>query len=351
MMNFSARRKKKPASRNSIGMRNRCFSDRDPQDDNVLGPSVHIPGFGASQPEFALGSMNRGRGARGAAVWVMGDINYAQTANMSQTLDVLIPSRSESAGPLPVIVSIHGGAFVRGDKTDQMKILLPLVKTGRFAGISINYRFSSEAVWPAQIYDCKAAIRWVRANAKQFGIDPDRIGVIGEGAGGNLAAMLGVTSTISAMDGDVGDHRDISCAVQCVVSQFGPSDLLTMPSDALGGDHSSETSPAGRLLGGSLQSQIDRAILASPITWVSKSAAPFLLIHDTNDPVIPYIQSERMYNALRDAGAQACLLAGGIGHGKYSDPDAVQRIRQFFERHLLGERCTSDLAGGGEYSH
>jgi acetyl esterase/lipase len=295
--------------------------------------------------------MNGGRGVRRPAVWVMGDINYAQTANMSQTLDVLIPNRSECDGLLPVIVSIHGGAFVKGDKTDQMKILLPLVKTGRFAGVSINYRFSSEAVWPAQIYDCKAAIRWVRANARQFGIDPDRIGVIGEGAGANLAAMLGVTGGIRALDGDVGHHLDMSCAVQCIVSQFGPTDLLTMPSDASGGDHSSETSPAGRLLGGSLQSQIDRAILASPITYVSKNAAPFLLVHDTNDPVIPYIQSERMYNALRDAGAEACLLAGqGIGHGTCSDPDTVQRIPQFFQKHLLGEASMSDVAGEGEYS-
>jgi len=152
--------------------------------------------------------------------------------------------------------------------------------------------------------------------------------------------MLGVTSGIKALQGNVGHHLDMSCAVQCVVNQFGPTDLLAMASDVSDADHRSKSSPAGRLLGGSLQSQIDRAILASPINYVSKNAAPFLLIHGSMDPVIPYIQSERMYNALKDAGVEAHFVTGDeVGRGKYCHPEIAKRIHLFFEKHLLGKDC------------
>lgn len=326
-------------------MRNTAFSQPRPPNENDLFSSVHFLSPHISRTELAFGAINASQSLHDSGSKAIRDLDYAGTSRASQTLDVLIPNEPQCDGLLPAIVSIHGGAFANGDKSDQLDVLLPLVETGRFAGVSINYRLSGEALWPAQIFDCKAAIRWIRANSAKFGIDPDRIGVIGEGAGGNLAAMLGVTSQINALDGDVGDHLATSCAVQCVVSQFGPSDLLTMPSDAPGGDHSSENSPAGRLLGGALQSQIDRAILASPITYVSKNSAPFLLIHDTNDPVIPYIQSERMYNALNDAGAEGYFLAGeGIGHGKPGDQRTGRHIRAFFEKHLLGQAGSDAFA-------
>ena len=325
-------------------MRNIFDSNFGSLNENESIRSTPIPARRAIEPESFFSSSDGSRSARNADIPVIRDLNYGDVANKSQTLDLLIPRKSDYDAPRPVIVSIHGGAFARGDKSDQIDLLCPFVSTGQFVGVSINYRLSGEALWPAQIYDCKAVIRWIRANARAYGFAPERIGVIGQGAGGNLAAMLGVTNHIRALDGDIGRDPGVSCAVQCVVCQFGPTDLLTMPSDAPALDHSSESSPAGRLLGGALQSQIDRAILASPITYVSKNSPPFLLVHDTQDPVIPYIQSERMYNALKDAGGEAYFLTGdGIRHGQYVPREIADRIRLFFERHLLPAEMSDEL--------
>ena len=119
------------------------------------------------------------------------DIPYAGTKNPAQTLDLLLPKTPKGDKPLPVVVNIHGGAFKMGDKAMGLGEIVPLVAGGDYAGVTINYRLSGEALWPAQIHDCKAAIRWVRANAAKYHLDPDRIGVIGGSAGGHLVAMLG----------------------------------------------------------------------------------------------------------------------------------------------------------------
>src|SRR5262249_2482548 len=155
-------------------------------------------------------------------------IPYAGTQNPRQTLDLLLPKVPKGGKPLPLIVNIHGGAFRAGDKSMGVREIADLVDAGDYVAATINYRLSGESTWPAQIHDCKAAIRWLRANAAKYGIAPDRIGVIGASAGGHLAAMLGTSGGIAALEGDVGTHAGVSSRVKCVVDQFGPSELLAM---------------------------------------------------------------------------------------------------------------------------
>jgi acetyl esterase/lipase len=172
-------------------------------------------------------------------------IPYAATRNPRQTLDLLLPKTPKSDKPLPVVVNIHGGAFRMGDKSMGLREIADLVASGDYAGVTINYRLSGEAIWPAQIHDCKAAIRWIRANAAKYRLDPDRIGVIGASAGGHLVAMLGTSGGVAVLEGDLGPYKEASSKVQCVVDQFGPSDLL-----AMGGTHDAPRSPESELIGG-----------------------------------------------------------------------------------------------------
>jgi acetyl esterase/lipase len=261
------------------------------------------------------------------------DISYAETKNPRQTLDLYLPKQPKVASPLPVIVNIHGGAFRDGDKTMGVTEVLGLVSSGDYALVSIEYRLTGEAIWPAQIYDCKAAIRWVRANAKKHNLDPEKIGVIGESAGGYLSAMLGMTGADDGLEGDVGPYKGTSTKVRCVVDEFGPSDLLTM-----GGNHDAPGSPESILVGGPLQKNKDQARAASPITYISKNDPPFLILHGTADPKIPFSQSERFTKSLKKAGVECYFVPiKGAGHGGFRSPEVPKLVRQFFDTHLRGQ--------------
>jgi acetyl esterase/lipase len=284
-----------------------------------------------------------GRGGPGGrfqlpeTVKVVRDINYAGTSNPAQTLDVLLPKKPASDKPLPVVVNIHGGAFRMGDKGMGVNEIAGLVASGDYAGVTINYRLSGEAIWPAQIHDCKAAIRWVRANAAKYDFDPERIGVIGGSAGGHLVAMLGTGGGVDALEGSVGPHKDAGSKVRCVVDQFGPSDLLAMGDYPSRQDHNAANSPESQLIGGALQENKDKARAASPISYVSKDDPPFLIFHGTEDPLVPFNQSERLAKALREAGVDTLFVpVVGAGHGGFRSPEVPKRIRQFFDKHLRG---------------
>ncbi|MGL4549543.1 MAG: alpha/beta hydrolase fold domain-containing protein, partial [Gemmataceae bacterium] len=275
------------------------------------------------------------------AIAIERDINYAGTGNEAQTLDVLSPKRPNGAKPLPVIINVHGGAFASGDKTMGLEDLVPLVATGDYVGVTVNYRLSGEAVWPAQVHDCKAAVRWVRANARKYNIDPDRIGVIGASSGGHLVAMLGLT-TDKSLEGTVGTHATVSSRVQAVVDQYGPTDLHALATDGAKQDHNAATSPEGRLLGKVVVTENkDMALAASPITYVSRAAPPFLIFHGSRDPIIPHVQSERLYKALKGAEVEVYFVTvTGAGHGGFKTPEVGRRTRQFFDKQFLGKAGT-----------
>lgn len=266
------------------------------------------------------------------------DIPYAGTDHPRQRLDLLLPRDRASEKPLPVIAVIHGGAWRAGDKRAVLARLVPRLASGKYAGVSIGYRLSSDDLWPAQIHDCKAAIRWIRGNADKYGLDPERIGVLGWSSGGHLAAVLGTSGGVSAMDGNVGEHTDQSSRVTCVIDQFGPVELLTMGDFPSAMQHNAPGSPEARLLGGPVQANWEKARSASATTYVSEDDPPFFIVHGTADPMVPYPQSVILHNALQKAGVVSHLqtIVGG-GHGHFGTPELDCRMDDFFAKHLLGE--------------
>jgi acetyl esterase/lipase len=218
-------------------------------------------------------------------------------------LNLVVPPRA-SGEKLPLVIWIHGGAFWEGSK-DDWHPARSLYDKG-FAVCSINYRLSNSAPFPAQVQDCKAAIRWLRKNAEKYGIDPDRFGVWGASAGGYLSTMIAVTGGLKEFD--VGENLDQSSRVQCVVDFYGPTDFLLMDEqaehlpEAMKFMHDDPNSPESLLLGGPIQELPERAKLANPCNYVTKDDPPFLIIHGKRDHIVAHGQSELLANALKSAG-------------------------------------------------
>ncbi len=197
---------------------------------------------------------------------VQRDLVYKRVNGTVLTLDLYRPE--EVSGSLPVIVWVHGGGWRRGRKEKCPAVAL--VQDG-FAVASINYRLTSTAPFPAQIEDCKAAVRWLRANASTYHLDPDRVGVWGHSAGGHLAALLGTSGGVPELEGS-GDNMQYSSRVQAVCDSAGPADLL-----ALTNVGPKRVSAIEGLLGGPVEKDKAKAIAASPIHYVSKDDPPFLI--------------------------------------------------------------------------
>jgi acetyl esterase/lipase len=256
------------------------------------------------------------------------DVPYVSSGHPRQQLDLYLP---KSGSALPLIVMIHGGGWQGGDKAEMP--VRPALADG-FAVASINYRLSQDAKFPAQIEDCKAALRWLRRNAARFNIDPDRVGVWGTSAGGHLAALLGTTGATRIFD--VGENLDESSAVQAVADWFGPTDFLQMDAHRLpqGMVHDAPRSPESSLIGGPIQQNRQAVQRANPIAYITPQAPPFLIAHGDADPLVPHHQSELLEAALRGAGIPVRLYTvKGGGHG-FRDARADELRRQFFVEHL-----------------
>tara|TARA_B100000029_G_scaffold393564_1_gene390919 strand:- start:483 stop:1412 length:930 start_codon:yes stop_codon:yes gene_type:complete len=261
------------------------------------------------------------------------NVDYVGDQNPRQQLDLFLPRRP-AAVRLPVLVYIHGGAWRSGDRHAGRGRVLPFMVGGRFVGATIGYRLTGEARWPAQIHDCKAAIRWIRAHADRYGIDADRIAVYGHSAGGHLVAMLGVTGGVREMNGQLGPHTNVSSRVAAVVDFCGPTDFLKM-NDVPGKiDHDAADSPESQLVGGKIQDHPDRCRNASPLTYVTRDDAPFLVVHGARDRLVPYLQSVLLRTALKRARVPVKLVTvpnGGHGLGGQEHDLLIQRFleRQF----------------------
>ena len=229
---------------------------------------------------------------------------------------------------MPVIVWVHGGAWLAGSKEQCPAVRF--VRKG-YAAASVNYRLSQHAKFPAQIEDCKAAIRWLRANAKEYGLDTGHVGVWGASAGGHLVALLGTTGSVKELEGEEG-NLDQSSRVQAVVDWFGPTDFLQM-----GGSHNDARSPESQLIGGAIQEHKDQVARANPITYVSKDDPPFLIMHGDQDRTVPFSQSELLAEALKKAGVEVTLKPiKGAGHGGrgFGSPENDKLVEDFFAKHL-----------------
>jgi acetyl esterase/lipase len=258
------------------------------------------------------------------------DLPYVKDGHASQKLDLYLPPKP--AGPL--VVWIHGGGWRGGNKSNPPG--LPLLGKG-YVIASVEYRFSQVAIFPAQIEDCKAAIRWLRAHATEYGYDPQRIGAWGASAGGHLVALLGVTGQIR--DFDVGENLDQSSAVQCVIDWFGPADFPAydpdLPTPMV--KRENPDSVLAQLFGGPISQHLELAKRGSPVTWVTKDAAPMLIMQGTKDPLVPLDQSQRLYDKLKAAGAEVQLdVIEGAGHGgpQFTLPDKLTLMGGFLAKHL-----------------
>jgi acetyl esterase/lipase len=259
------------------------------------------------------------------------DVAYVENGHERQKLDLFVPKSGD--GPFPLLVWIHGGAWWAGSKEGCP--LLRFVAKG-YVVASVNYRLSQHEIFPAQIDDCHAALRWLRKNAAKYKIDPDRVGVAGGSAGGHLAALVGVTG---AGTKDKPERVD----VQCVVDIFGPSNFLTIweQSDpaTTAIKHNEPDSPEGKLFGGPIPEKTELARKASPIAHVSKDSPPFLIYHGKKDRLVPWRQSQELHDALKKAGVDSTLyLADEAGHDGGAMGPHGARMDEFFDKHLKAKK-------------
>lgn len=235
---------------------------------------------------------------------IVSDIVYGDGDGVPLLLDLVQPD-PRPRGPMPALVWIHGGGWRFGDKRVEtsQSIGLEFVRAG-FTCLSINYRLSHQALFPAQIHDAKASIRWLRAHAADLGVDPERIGVWGHSAGAHLAALLGVSGDLSELEGDSGSSGS-SSRVQAVVAIAAPSDFLAIPD---GWPHEEPRVATSLLVGGRLEERRELVRMANPITYVHPGLPPFLLIHGEDDEVVPILQGDLLADALARSDAEVTYL-------------------------------------------
>jgi acetyl esterase/lipase len=259
---------------------------------------------------------------------VLRDLSYGP--HDRNKLDLYVP---KSDAPLPLVIWVHGGGWEGGSKNGGGPSL-DLLRKG-YAVASINYRLSWQDRFPAQIQDCKAAVRWLRANAKEYNLDADHFGAWGASAGGHLVALLGTTPDECFLDGDGKPH--CSALVQAVCDWFGPTDFLHWGSYTIDDPIARRPSAISRLLGGVVPDKMELAKKASPVCYVGKSSAPFLIAHGDKDPVVPLQQSEDLNEALKKAGVESSLrVIKGNGHGGagFMAADLLADEDAFFAKYL-----------------
>jgi acetyl esterase/lipase len=251
--------------------------------------------------------------------------NIAYGDHERQKLDVSMP---KSATSTPLVIWVHGGGWDEGSK-DGYNPVAGLVAKG-YAVASMNYRYSKHAVFPAQIHDVKAAVRYLRANAKKYNLDPDHFGAIGASAGGHLVALLATSGGVKELEGD-GGYPDTSSAVQAVCDIHGPIDLVKYSSFLPG-----PTNVVTRLLGGDTGEKKELAVKANPITHLDKADPPVLILHGDRDTAVPVAQSELFRDALKAAGVEhELIVVAGAGHDRrVLNEETTKKLTAFFETHL-----------------
>lgn len=257
------------------------------------------------------------------------DIVYAEVNGTQLKLDLYLPDEAKEGKRVPLIVWIHGGGWMKSNKSNCFPRRVKFYERG-YAIASVGYRLSDKAQFPAQLEDCKAAVRWLRANAAKYNIDPDRIGAWGSSAGAHLAMLLGLTNDIRKFD--VGANLAVSSRVMAVGDFYGPTDL-TGKQAPLG-----KIDPMiAKLLGGPIAEKMESAIAASPLTYVSKNSVPIFIIHGTADPTVDIAHAKVLKAALEKAGApHKMTLVQDASHGgmRFYDSKLVDEVDAFFAAYL-----------------
>lgn len=261
------------------------------------------------------------------------DLEYARVGDHKLLLDLYLPEKA--AGPLPVIVWVHGGGWQAGSK-EQCRPAVSFAAQG-YAVASISYRLTGVAPFPAQIEDCKAAVRWLRSQAGKYQLDSEHFGAWGSSAGGHLVALMGTSGGAKDLEGKVGGNLDQSSRVQAVCDFYGPTDLVQFVQTPGYEGHARPESPESKLIGGVVLDNKEKAQRANPIAYIDEQTPPFLIMHGDKDPVVPPGQSQLLHEALKKAGIESGhLVLKDAKHGgpEFSTPEVNKRVGEFFDKHL-----------------
>ena len=269
------------------------------------------------------------------------DLAYA-TVSDAQKLDLYIPTTG--SGPFPVVIMVHGGGFMMGDKSDGAGLTgVDQLLAAGYAVASINYRLSSEAIYPAQIYDAKAAVRFLRANAAEYQLNPDKFGAWGASAGGSLVSLLGTTCGVAELEGaELGNAEQSSC-VQAVIDWFGPIDFLKMDEQFAGTScpqtHDAANSPESMLVGAAIQTVPDLVATTNPMNYITADDAPFFIENGTADCNIPPAQNKNLADALSavigaDNVTYVSLEGAGHGGSQFETTENLNLVIGFLDKYL-----------------
>jgi acetyl esterase/lipase len=259
-------------------------------------------------------------------------LEFARTPQGPMYLDLYLPAGA--ADRLPLIVWIHGGGFHTSPTARDDYLPGRVVRRG-YALASIDYRDSKTAKFPAQVQDCKAAVRWLRANAKQYGIDPERVGVWGISAGGHLAAFLGLSGGEKEYEGDGGNAR-FSSRVRAACDFCGPTDLLQLDTPETANARAALRQMVEDFVGVNPEERRGLVAKVNPATHADRDDPPMLILHGDADPLVAFKQSEILYQALMAAGAEVTFgVAKGGGH-LFVGPEIDRTVDAFFDKHLKG---------------
>lgn len=268
-------------------------------------------------------------------VELLPDIEYTKVDNHPLKMNLLIPKKRSE--PYPLIIFIKGSAWGKDHPQKTLQFIPQLVQFAKHGYVvaSIQHRTSHQAKFPAQLYDVKAAVRYLKANATKFQIDPNRVGVWGTSSGAHLAALLGTTGGITQLEGKEGNLNQ-SSVVQAVVDWYGPTDFLQMSKYPAKVDFDAPDSPESLVIGGPLQENKQKVRAANPISYISSDDPPFLIMHGDKDMQVPFNQSVLLYNALKKSNVEAELYRiKGAGHGGgFSNPKILNTVQEFFDSHL-----------------
>ncbi len=272
-----------------------------------------------------------------AGVELIPNVYLARAGESELHLDIIRP-RISPPDPMPALLHLHGGGWRWGNRRAAFERLFAFAEAGYFC-VASDYRLTDAAAFPAQIHDAKCAVRWIRANAAKYNVNPAKIGVWGGSSGGHLAALLGVTSDAPALEGE-GPWPGQPSSVQAVAAFCAPIDFNRMdefPEEVTPAmEHSSQDSCEGRLLGGALKDVQEAAINASPLTYVKEGLPPFYIMHGYLDEIVPVCQAELLHESLTSLGNESTLRI--ISNGSHSTGDWVrhykEELRAFFSRHL-----------------
>lgn len=262
-----------------------------------------------------------------SVIWEEG-IEYSNPENTHLQLNLARPKTGD--GPFPTVLCIHGGGFRAGKRDSYDTLCVSLAERG-YVAATITYRLAPQHKFPAAVHDTKAAVRWLRANAKTYKINPEKIGVTGGSAGGHLAQFLGVTANVPQFEG-TGGNADRPSHVNCVVNVYGPSDFTKSYGKSV---DAHEVLPLW--FGGNLETALALHIQGSPLYWVTPNAAPTLCIHGTEDKYVAHEQAVWLVDKLKAATVEAELLTlPGAGHGfKGADAEkANEALFAYFDKHL-----------------